>query len=203
MAGKYWSYHFMPLIYFCVICSCLMLAHNPNDRHFMVEAIGPIAIVVLVLTTINGIAHYPKLIAAQLRSDSSIFPPKRGRVDSIANYLKKEARPGDTAQALDVTGGAIHAMLDARIALATPFVYDYHFYHHIDEPYIAQLRGRFLRAFSEAQPRFVIEITAPSKPYVSGLNTSREFPELENLLATQYQIMQRGDGYQIYQRLGR
>ncbi len=102
-------------------------------------------------------------------------PPKDGRVDEIAAFLQSNFKPGDLVQPLDWTGGAVHAMLIARAQLATRFVYDFHFYHHISSPYIQGLRGQFIESMKETRPRFVIQITADDKPWVSGPDTTREF----------------------------
>jgi hypothetical protein len=121
-------------------------------------------------------------------------------VDEIASYLRAHLAPGDTVQPLDWTGGAVHAMLIARAPIATPFVYDFYFYHHVSNPFIQRLRARFMAAMRAAPPRFVIQIET-QKPWPGGADTTREFPELQALLATDYTVASRGDGYQILERV--
>lgn len=200
MAGKFWAYHFMPFVYFCVLGSCLLLIPPENGGWTLRACAPPLMVIALVFSTINGLHLYPLFIAGQLRSDRSIFPPKQGRVDRITAHLKTHAEPGDYAQALDTTGGAIHALLEAGLPLATPFIYNYHFYHHVSDPYISALRHRFMAALERQPPRFFVEITARNKPYVRGRTTRKSLPELEVFLSEHYRVLVQESDFQIYQR---
>ncbi len=200
IAGKYWAYHQLPFAYFCVVGSCLLLSNMPDKKWHWHTLCAPLVVVALVFSTINHLQVYPRLIARQLASDTSIFSPKGGRVDEIANHLRQRAQPGDFGQALDTTGGAVHAMLEVEMPLATSFIYDYHFYHHTTEPYIQQLRRRFIQELEAKAPRFVIEITARNKPFVKGLHTTREFSELRRLLNQHYAVYVQEKDYRIYER---
>jgi len=48
-------------------------------------------------------------------------------------------------------------------------------------------------------PRFIIEVTAIDKPWVSGTDTSREFPELRMFLNENYSVAIQKDGYVVYE----
>ncbi len=124
-------------------------------------------------------------------------PPSDGRVDQIATYLQDHLRPSDSVQPLDWTGGAIHAMLLSKAKLATPFAYDFYFYHDISKPYIKGLRRRFVSDLLETRPRFVIDIL--DKPHPSGHDTTREFPELFQILNDNYRVAFQGKGFVIYE----
>jgi hypothetical protein len=126
--------------------------------------------------------------------------PKEGRVDEIAAFLEANLRPGDTVQPLDWVGGAVHAMLIAKVKIATPFIYDEYFYHNVNAPYIQALRARFMTDLRRAMPRFVVEVYDDG-PYSepTGPNTSRDFPELRAFLAENYSIVKEGQGYRIYE----
>ena len=87
------------------------------------------------------------------------------------------------------------AMLISEAVVATPYVYDYHFYHHVSEPYIRELRRRFMRRLVKEPPRFVIDVTA--KPTVGGEDTTTEFPELSELIERRYSVAHAGDGFRI------
>jgi hypothetical protein len=97
-------------------------------------------------------------------------------------------------------GGAIHAMLLSRVELATEFMYDYHFYHHISSPFTRNLRQVFLEQLRQAAPRFIIEIQK-QKPWISGIDSSQSFPELTDYLKTYYSVATGGDGYIIHERI--
>ena len=51
----------------------------------------------------------------------------------------------------------------------------------------------------ESKPRFIIEVTAIDKPWVSGEDTSREFPELRAYLAEHYSVTMEKEDYVIYE----
>ena len=126
--------------------------------------------------------------------------PKEGRVDEIAAFLEANLQPGDTVQPVDWVGGAVHAMLKVRVNIATPFIYDEYFYHNVNDPFIQELRMRFVQALERARPRFIIEVYDDG-PYAepTGPNTSREFPEFRTFLAEYYSVVQEGQGYRIYE----
>lgn len=76
----------------------------------------------------------------------------------------------------------------------------YHNYHHISHPTIQRFRKRFIDEFDASRPRFVIQITDEDKPWVSGFDTTRSFPELEQRLVREYRSILFGDGFIIYER---
>jgi hypothetical protein len=127
--------------------------------------------------------------------------PKWGRVDEIAAFLQAHMKPGDTVQPLDWTGGVLHGMLIAKALPATPYVYDYMFYHHLSRPYIQNLRKKFIASLEKAKPRFIIQVD-DDKPWVSGADTSREFKELQQILERYYTVTFKGEyGYVIFERI--
>jgi hypothetical protein len=126
--------------------------------------------------------------------------PTTGRADRVARYLDENLKEGDTVQPLDWTGGALLAMLKTRAHIATPYVFDFYFYHHVSNPYIQGLRVDFMKKLRAAKPRFIIEVIANDKPWVSGVDTSREFPELREFLNVNYSVVIEKDDVLIYER---
>lgn len=92
-------------------------------------------------------------------------------------------------------------MLLARARIATPFLYDCQFYHHVSSPYVQQLRRLFIRQMREVPPRFVIEVIT-NRPWVTGADTTHTFPELRRLLDAHYAVVFQRDDYCIYERTG-
>jgi hypothetical protein len=127
-------------------------------------------------------------------------PPKGGRVDEIAAYLKNNLRDGDRVQPIEGAGGALQAMLMTEVRLATPFYYDTCFYHHVSSPYIQGLRRRFIESLETSSPRFIVRID-PDVPWFFGEDTWCDFPELRFLLDIRYRVVYRGRRYEIYERL--
>jgi hypothetical protein len=89
-------------------------------------------------------------------------------------------------------------MLISRAQLATPFIYDVQFYHHVSSPYIQSLRQRFIQSLKTARPRFIIQITS-DKPWVGGADTSHSFEELQSILEKDYSPVLSGNGFIIYE----
>ena len=118
----------------------------------------------------------------------------------VAAFLRTHLVSGDLVQPLDWTGGAVHGMLEARAPLATRFMYDFHFYHHVDTPYIARLRRQFLRQLAEARPRFVIQVFG-GRPWPGGPGTTREFPLLQAILDSEYRVVHEAETYRILERI--
>ncbi|HTO71973.1 MAG TPA: hypothetical protein VMR31_19100 [Myxococcota bacterium] len=191
-SGQFWGYHWLPFVYLLVLASSLCLVQPATTSSFG-RALPPLALLFACVLMLRP----PDAIRLQVQGLPP-RPPDGGRADEIAAYLESHLLPGDTVQPLDWTGGAVHAMLIARAQLATPFLYDFHFYHHVSSPFIQGLRARFMAALRTAPPRFVLRLEA--RPWPSGPDTTREFPELEEFLAQHYAVSARGDGYQILER---
>ncbi len=121
------------------------------------------------------------------------------RAGEISRFLERNLKPGEAVQPLDWTGGALLAMLQTRAPLATSYVFDFYFYHHVSHPYIQSLRSDFMNQLREVSPRFIIEVTAIDKPWVTGEDTSRDFPELRAFLDERYFITIEREDYIIYE----
>lgn len=190
-AGKFWSYHWLPMLFFLVLLTALSFRslERPGWFHQV--------ILLIVGAVIVG--------AARPAPELHLFggPPtgrKFQRTDRIVAFLRKQVLPNEQVQTLDWTGGANYAMLIARIEPATSFVEDFVLYHHVSHPTIQRFRKRFIDEFDASRPRFVIQITDEDKPWVSGFDTTRSFPELEQRLAREYRSILFGDGFIIYER---
>lgn len=202
IAGKFWGYHYLPFAYFCAISAALLFYAWPrlplsNLAASSREAL-PALVFFVALSLQVHLPHYAALAVKELRTGPEVHAPKNGVVDEMAGWLKSRLKPGDTVQPLDWTGGSIHAMLLAKARLATRFMYDYHFYHHISSPYIQALRESFIDQLHEASPRFIIDVQTDF-PRVSGFDTTDEFPQLQQFLNDNYTVAHKGNGYVIYE----
>lgn len=194
-SGQFWDYHWLPFLYFLVLVASLCFVGQPAGRNRAVAILVP----AVAIAAIVAIIRPPETFYAQL-AGRPIEAPVVARAREIAAYLEEHLQEGDRVQPLDWTGGAVHAMLIARAEIATPFIYDFHFYHHVSNPYTQDLRRRFLEALEASRPRFVIEVET-RKPWVSGPGTSREFPELRGFLDGHYAPVFQGEGYTIHERV--
>ena len=204
VAGKFWEYHWIIWLYFTVLLSACMgwnLESNwklpwhqklPKPLSTL-SVINPVFIVLILI--LLGMTQFSPM------TKITKMGPKKGRVDRMANYLKGHMKPGDMVQPLDWTGGVLQAMLMNDAKLPTRFMYDSQFYHNISEPYIQGLRSEFIAAINKTNPRYFIEVTAPDKPYASGPDTTRDFPELQEILRTRYQVVMLDKEFIIYERV--
>jgi hypothetical protein len=191
-AGQFFTYHWLLYLFFIIQLSSLCLAKQPTELR-PVQRMFPVLVLIFVIFTSLPVRVFFTMLTKH-------SPDKREeRVNQISNFLKENIVPGDTVQPLDWTGGTIHALLRSKTMIATPFIYDFHFYHHVSNSYIQQLRNRFIQALTNSRPRFILQVTDEDKPWVSGADTTREFKELQSILDDQYKIVRKGDGYLIYQ----
>ncbi len=192
--GQFWPYHWFPFLYAISLLGALCFI-NRSQKERSLKQFLPIVIFGCAL-------YFSPLFSGEFRNQIKgvpLEPPKGGKVDEIAGFLINNMGPEDTVQPLDWTGGAIHAMLIAKAKIATPFIYDFHFYHHISNPYIHKLRERFISSLHSSWPRYIIAIIE-NKPWVSGPNTTQDFKELFYFLKNNYNIVVQGKGYYIMER---
>ncbi len=199
VAGKFWTYHWLPLA--LVLLMLGSLCFSRRGIHIFIKKsnkqvnIGWIFLV-LVLAAAFMAGRLPREFILQV-SGRPLPPPKAGRVDEIADYLKQNSKPDDKVQPLDWTGGAVHALLIAQRPIATPFIYDFYFYHHLSNQYIRALRKRFIEQLRAAPPEYIIRIMT-RKPWPSGPDTGRRFKKLSVFLKKRYTAAFKGKGYTIY-----
>jgi hypothetical protein len=190
ITGKLWYTHLTPVWYFLGLAAGLAIMTCRDGTDDSLKA----RIVIVALLTVQPLSppwHFREFVTGQA------IAVKLGDVDEIADFLRQNLKPGDVVQPLDVTGGAIHGMFLARAELATPFLYDFHFYHHPDDPYIRQLRHRLTAGMNESCARFVIEFRRPWRP--KGPGTAAGFPELDVILEN-YEVALDSDSFRILER---
>jgi hypothetical protein len=194
-SGKFWGYHWQPFLYFVHLLAALCLCPpRPGER------LAPITGLVVLATTGFFLLNLDTPFRPHPAAHST--NPLKKRHEAIALYLRESLEPGDVVQPLDWTGGSIHGMLQANAELATSFVYDFHFYHHVDTPYIQALRRRFLNELSESKPRYVIDIQG-LKPSVKTSAARSTFPALRTFLDVNYTLAHQGTGFVVYERIDR
>lgn len=195
LPGKFWGYHWLPFSYFLILTASLCIVPLPAGSGRL-RAVLPAVLLILTLLPFVGVQK--ELLCRAVGVESRF--PQVERADEIAGFLEGRMQPGDAVQPLDVVGGTMHALLMTGARPATPFLYDFMFYHHTSNPYIRDLRARFVGAFEAAAPRFVVEVYDDAKPWPAGPGTTREFPALERILNADYAVVQKGDGYRIHER---
>lgn len=196
LTGQFFPYHYIPFIYAIILVASVSINHQPsttNHSPFTIHYLSPIILLITIFLTIRPSPTFIRQLEGKEIVTSS------DRAVEISAFLEKNLNPGDEVQPLDWTGGSLLAMLEVRVPIATSYVFDFYFYHHISKPYIQSLRSDFLTQLEESKPRFIIEVTAIDKPWVSGEDTTRDFPELRAYLAKHYSITMEREDYIIYE----
>lgn len=191
LSGQFFPYHYIPFIYIIILVASLSLTthHFPLSTSFIL----PLSSLILLLFLIRPSNTFLRQIQGHPIATST------DRAEEIARFLEENLEAGDTVQPLDWTGGTLLAMLETRTPIATPYVFDFYFYHHVSNPYIQSLRVDFMHQLQSASPRYIVEVIAIDKPWVSGEDTTREFPELRAFLNENYSVTMDRNDYIIYE----
>lgn len=196
LTGQFFPYHYIPFIYAIILAASLSLSHFQLSTHYSPPSFLFLLSSVILFAIILFAIRPSQTFLRQIQGKDIAIAADRATQISI--YLEKNLEPGDQVQPLDWTGGSLLAMLENRAPIATSYVFDFYFYHHVSDPYIQSLRADFMNQLQESKPCFIIEVTAIDKPWVSGEDTSRDFPELRMFLAENYSVTMEREDYIIY-----
>ena len=193
LGGKFWTYHWIVVSYiFSLILSLIIFTPKKYEK------IRLFILIVTLMFTLFNIQNF-KYIRYIYQYGKWGTTPKDGMVDEVAKFLKENLKKGDTVQPIDWSTGAIHSMLLAEAKIATKYMYDYHFYHHIDSDVNKFLRKDFIKKLKIAKPKYIIYVPLKSKAYPTGKNSSTYFKELETIINNNYTMVKKGVKYEIYQ----
>ncbi|HRQ22098.1 MAG TPA: hypothetical protein PLF42_01615 [Anaerolineales bacterium] len=197
LSGQFFPYHYIPFAYLILLLASISISainHPPLTIHpSTIHRLSSFLLILIIILTIRPSTAFIRQIEGKSVSTST------NRAGEIARFLERNIEPGDTVQPLDWTGGTLLAMLQTRAPLATSYVFDFYFYHHVSDPYIQSLRADFMTQLQESNPRFIVEVTAIDKPWVSGEDTNRNFPELRIFLDERYSVTIERNDYIIYE----
>ena len=202
IGGRFLDYHWMPFVYFTslgtalALCSASSLVPACGYRPDILPTFGFIVTAIAVtLLPAHGAANH-------LLYNKPPVPFHYDQVLEITEYLDEHLSPTDTVQPLDWNGGALHAMRITKAVLATPYIFDFQFYHHVSTPYIQSLRQDFLIELVHERPTFIIDVyrVGDDIARVSGIDTTRDFPELREFIAQYYEKDYAGKGFDMYRR---
>ena len=201
IAGQFWNYHWLTFEYFAAQLAALCLLDPPKLRVNLALRLAPAFLLIAAIFVSDaydppGLPEPPTPAMLASKERMSKRTAYHYRVAEISQFLKSELEPGDRVQPLDWVAGGVHAMLVAEAQIATPFASDYHFYHHVDHPFVIGLRDRFLSEMSATPPRFIVEIHDIPRPKGEG---SGEFQKLRRFIAKNYGAAKRGQNWTIWE----
>ena len=189
--GKGWGYQLEPYCFFVFTLwiSLLGMVIRKATPTLRLTDMSAFCVMALMMggqslaagLTKNTFIAKKQALVHQLEEDLAKFP------------LKKT----DTIQILDTAEGGIHALLRLGRHLPTRFIYDFHFYHDIQSPFIQDLRHEFIQGLQNNPPHSMVLFHFHWLP---PFDESRldSFPELTELLDTHYPRRQKRDDYTIY-----
>ena len=90
-------------------------------------------------------------------------------------------------------------MLEARVPPTSRYLYDFYFYHHVSNPEIQFIRKDLINQLVISRPKVIIQYY-DGRPWVSGKDTTREFPELQQFLTDNYYVDKDKNGYRLWMR---
>jgi hypothetical protein len=128
--------------------------------------------------------------------DAPWIAQKARRVSAITRDLRPLVPAGATVQVMDTTAGGIHALLRLGLRQPTRFIYDFHFFHDVDDSRIASLRAEFVDGLERGRPAALV-VLEESWPEL-GYARLAAFPELVRLLDRSFTLAVTGEGYRIY-----
>lgn len=122
---------------------------------------------------------------------------------AIADVLEQRMAPDDRVQILATVGGK-EAALKALAKNATPFIYDFHFFHDDESAINKELRSRFMGAWYENPPAFVIVYTgAGAWSYRKTFQDFERFADLAEALAGYTSIFKNAESEVLMRQGGR
>ncbi len=194
-AGKFWAYHWMPSTYMGAVVSGLIFIKAEKWTHKAYYRLSIFAAIIVVF--IGAIGNIPVQTGVFARPEDAA--PEGGNADRLSAYLREHLKPGEKVQGLGIVGGVNHALLMNQIQPATPYISDFYFYHHLETPFVQNMRRDFIERLKKAAPQFIIKEMCC---YAPGIFDQRILPELDLYLAQKYRIAQNMENqYIIYERI--
>lgn len=179
---KQWWYHWWPFYGAAIVLiSCLSL-----------KRIGSILLPLLgILILLIAVFEKPH----QARIDAALSPVLQ-LTQSLQRRMAHETANDSRIQVLDTVGGGIHAAFRAHLEPATPFIYDFHFFHHIQSPFIQTLRARLMSALMQHPPRYIV-VWHESWSHRTSYDSLAQFSELNAFLQSHYSMAEETSAYRL------
>ena len=192
--AKGWTYQLDPLVVFASVWCGIAIATLMRDRRAMIRLALSLGLVLWVVVWIPTFIRHTSIGQTSLGT----FDPRYVHfLESEISKLRAEGR-NNGIQVMDTCQGAVLALYDLKLVQSTGFLYDFYFYQFPDQPYIRQLRLRFLKEMDAARPDLLI-ISSQSWPDSKlGYKRLDQWPDFRNSLDANYKLEEELPGYRIY-----
>jgi hypothetical protein len=185
LQGKSFGYHAYPFVLFAGALGAAGLPVALRDRRWAALVVGLLLVTNVGLAR-RGIRYF----------DVRGIAADRARVAAVAALIQPVLARGRSVQMLDDIAGGVHALYTLRAPQATRFLYDFHFYHHVEHPYIRGLRQQLLDQLRDSRPGAIVLFEHGQAP--GDFGRLERFPELAARLAESYRLAQEGDQFRLY-----
>lgn len=189
LSVKFWSYHQTPF-YFAGSLTASLLLSRALPRSWAEKWASLIAGALALFLLQGTLKFWPE-------KDASIAWGRAEQVALLADWLRRESSPEDTVMPLDTSDGALHALYLVRRPLYGRFLNDFHFYHHVGDPYIEGLREEFLEQFGDGRPSVILQCRS-WRPHVASVVA--RFEALEAILERDYHQVYRTRDCRVLRR---
>lgn len=186
--GQFYIYYYIPYFFFGLLtlaASAGLVLHLPARQ-------------AVKMLWVAGLGVFLLLFGNRFYHDGLLRANSLDQVVRMEQALRTWLPEGGRVQPIDWTSGVIHAMLRQKVLPATPYLYDYHFHHHVGSDINIRLRARFMVALRAASPELMMK--ARDFPRVSGLNTSVRFAQRDAFLAQHYRLVEEDPDFRVYLR---
>jgi len=183
LSGQFWEYHYDPFEYWLVATLSLLVVPILGDfRYFAIPG--------LLLFSSMGYGFWRHHVM-------NPGPAEHGVVADMTKAINQVIPAGVAVQPIDWTTGAVQALLRTEHPIGTRFLYDYHFYHHVNTPVVQKLRAQFVSQLTGCHVPFVLDVRREYKDVMTGVNTSDRFDDLDQILSERYESVYEGKIYRI------
>ncbi|MBX7255212.1 MAG: hypothetical protein K1Y02_02530 [Candidatus Hydrogenedentes bacterium] len=182
LAGRFYEHHYYPFRFFACAWLAFCFRKWPSGTPVRVNVFSRAVSAYIIVSLFYS---DPSLMFKPVQTlPSSIAPEPRTK--RIATWLERRLQPGDTIQPIEWGFcGIIHAALLTEAKVATDIIWAEGLFHHLSNPFIQDLRKKFIQDLTENKPRFVIR-SKMDWDYMSGRDCSQDFEELDALLKRDY-----------------
>lgn len=202
IAAKYWGYHYIPLFLYFALAVSICRFKNPGS-YLMKQPAVNLCIVLFLTWFVLIQAKVDYLLQIVVTKQFGSHLEKRLDVAKIVEmYMKENLAKNQTVLPLDLNGGGIFGLLNAKAKLGGDSLVDFHHYHNVSSEGAIN-RKNFMDSINAAPPDFVVQVSDKLRNYPSGIDASVEFPELESFIKENYIADELHEDLVIYKKIER
>lgn len=185
-------YHFMPLICAVILLASLGLGMATTSQMKTVRRIGA-ALAVALAIACSGRTN------EVLRTDywtASSLP----RSEEMAALLRKHAPEDEAVKMFDTVWGATKALLSERKHLSDRFIYDLHFLHDQEDPYIQSLIAELIAGLRDPGTRTILITRQGWGPLGKGYDRIERIPGVAEVIEEHFDMVEETGEARLYVR---